>query len=150
VEPIVTSACYFARTCEGWPPIIHTVRKIRISHTTCFFGLRQDDSVMDIHRREQLFWYDDAAAGAIWAQRGCGVDIGACTIESNTVSVRRPQRWILVDKEVRRNRGPGDPASVCRSGKFQETETELDSPRTSERASCSDETAFRTSLRGHL
>jgi hypothetical protein len=101
---------------------------------------------MDIHRREQLFWHDDAAAGAIWAQRGRGVDIGARAIESNTVSVYRPQRWILVDKEVRGNRGPGDAAAVCGNGRFEETETELGSPRTSERTPCSDETAFRTSL----
>ena len=101
---------------------------------------------MDIHRRERLFWHDNAAARAIWAQRGRGVNISARTIESNTVSVRRPQRWILVDKEDRGNRGPGDPASVYGSGKFQETETELDSPRTSTRTSCSDETAFRTGL----
>jgi hypothetical protein len=105
---------------------------------------------MDIHRREPFFWHDAAAAGAIWAQRGRGVDIGARAIESNTVSVRRPQRGILVDKEIRGNRGPGGAAPVCGSGKFQETETELGSPRTSERTPCSDETAFRTGLRGHL
>jgi hypothetical protein len=105
---------------------------------------------MGIHRRERLFWHDDAAAGAIWAQRSRGVDIGARAIESNTLSVRRSQRWILVDKEVRGNRGSGDAAPVRGSGKFQETETELGSPRTSERTPCSDETAFRTGLRGHF
>ena len=60
-------------------------------------------------------------------QGGHQVDISTRTFKSNTVCIGGPQRRVLVDKSIRRNRSSSDITPICRAW-FEKEETKLGCP----------------------